>query len=116
MTRPKMPDWRTEPSQIDWKPLKYAATMSRSQTGVVDRMRQQGVELSRPISANSPGGLAQDYVARVKNGAPAYTAKLVDPAVFLALRAKGLTLAQIVRKLAVSKSTIDRLNRELTND
>ena len=113
MTRPKMPDWRTEPSQIDWKPLNYSQTMSRSQAGVVDRRRQQGIEPSLPISDKSPGGLAQDYVARVKNGDLAYTSLLVSPDKFLAMRAKGMTLAQIVKALGVSKSTIDRLNKRI---
>ena len=113
MIRPKMPDWRTEPSQIDWSDMRYSSAMSNSQTGVVERNRQRGVEMSPPISGNSPGGLATDYVSMVKDGTPAYRKTLVDLDRLRELRTQGLTLVQIAKKLGVARRTIDVAHKKL---
>lgn len=99
-------DWRQYKSQIDWSSMRVSAKMAASQSKVVDRSRHKGVELSRPVSDNSPGGWPQDFVTKKADGTPVYSAKLFDIDELIALTRKGFSQRAAADRLNVSRSTV----------
>jgi len=106
-------DWRTYKSQIDWSDMRHSAKMAKAQAGVVERARHKGVEMSRPVSDNSPGGWPQDFVTKNLDGSPVYLSTLFNAEALIELLRTGISYPNIARRLNVSLSTIKVAVRRL---
>ena len=106
-------DWRQYKSQIDWSDMRHSAKMAKAQSSVVDRARHKGVELSRPVSDNSPGGWPQDFVTKKADGTPVYLSTLFNADALVELLRSGMSYPNIARRLDVSLSTVKVAVRRL---
>ena len=106
-------DWRKYVSRIDWSDMYHSAKMAKAQSGVVDRARQKGVELSGPTSDKSPGGWPQDFVTKNADGTPVYLSTLFSVETLIEMLRTGRSYPDIARRLGVSLSTVKVAVRRL---